>query len=74
MIETHLANQVFYRMPTPRWSWAPTSGDGAAGQGGRLNRKGTPALYLSADTQTAIAEYKQASALVPPGTLVDCID
>lgn len=59
-----------YRMHTPKWAIAPTSGEGAATHGGRLNRQGLPALYLSLDAATAIAEYKQTSTLMPPGTLV----
>ncbi len=59
-----------YRMLSPRWAIAPTSGAGAALQGGRANRRGVPALYLALDTQTAIREYQQASSLLPPGTLV----
>ena len=54
-------------MLSPRWQHAPLSGDGAARAGGRWNAAGTPALYLSADHGTAIAEYMQA--LVHPGTL-----
>ncbi|HFL2866973.1 TPA: RES family NAD+ phosphorylase [Pseudomonas aeruginosa] len=59
-----------YRMHTPKWSVAPTSGAGAATQGGRVNRKGLEALYLSLDSATAIAEFQQASAFLPPGLLV----
>ena len=70
MILKSLASQVFYRMNSPRWAFTPTSGAGAARQGGRLNRKGVEALYLSADTTTAIAEYMQTSAVLAPGTLV----
>ena len=71
MITRSLDGAAFFRMLSPRWSWAPTSGDGAALQGGRLNRKGTPALYLADRPETAIAEYQQASALLPPGMLVN---
>lgn len=59
-----------YRMHTPKWSVAPTSGAGAATQGGRVNRKGLEALYLSLESATAIAEFQQASAFLPPGLLV----
>lgn len=59
-----------YRMLVPRWSHAPISGAGAALHGGRVNRPGIDALYLSLDTDTAIQEYQQTSALLPPGTLV----
>jgi RES domain-containing protein len=54
-------------MLSPRWQNEPLSGAGAARNGGRWNPKGTPALYLSADHGTAIAEYMQG--LVRPGTL-----
>jgi len=56
-----------WRMLTPRWSHAPLSGAGAARAGGRWNEKGQPALYLSLDHSTAIAEYQQD--LPRPGTL-----
>lgn len=65
-----LENLSCYRMHTPRWSVAPTSGAGAAIQGGRVNRQGLEALYLSLDTATAIAEFQQGSAFLPPGLLV----
>lgn len=54
-------------MLSPRWHHEPLSGAGAARAGGRWNAPGTPALYLSADHATAIAEYMQS--LIHPGTL-----
>lgn len=54
-------------MLAPRWSSQPLSGEGAARRGGRWNAVGRPALYLSEDHGTAIAEYLQA--LVRPGLL-----
>jgi len=36
---------------------------------GSINRVGLEALYLSLDPTTAVAEFKQASAHLPPGTL-----
>jgi RES domain-containing protein len=57
----------FWRMLAPRWSYEPLSGAGAAARGGRWNAPGQPALYLSAEHATAVAEYTQA--LVRPGTL-----
>jgi RES domain-containing protein len=54
---------------SPRWAHAPTSGAGAARNGGRLNRPGIEALYLSVDTATALAEYQRNDPLLPPGTL-----
>lgn len=59
-----------YRMHTPKWAFDPKSGQGAALQGGRVNRPGLPALYLSLDANTAMLEYQQDDPLLPPGTLV----
>lgn len=59
-----------YRVHVPRWAYAPTSGAGAAEHGGRLNRPGLPALYLALEVTTALEEYRQLSALMPPGLLV----
>ena len=59
------ANELF-RGHTPRWAYAPLSGSGAAEQGGRFNRKGIEALYLSLDSKTALAEYRQVSPLLEP--------
>ena len=62
--------EALYRVIVPRWSYAPTSGAGAAVKGGRLNRKGLEALYLAQTTETALAEYRQYERLLVPGTLV----
>lgn len=62
-------NAVFHRFLTPRWSHDPLSGAGAALQGGRFNRPGVPALYLSVEPETALAEYRQGSSIVQPATL-----
>jgi len=43
--------QIFYRFNTPRWAYRPTSGAGAAKVGGRFNRPGVDALYLSRDCE-----------------------
>jgi hypothetical protein len=51
MILTSLET-VAYRVHVPRWSFDPVSGAGAARFGGRLNRPGVPALYLSLETAT----------------------
>jgi RES domain-containing protein len=61
---------VFYRFLSPRWAFLPTSGAGAAQNGGRFNRLGVEALYLAADPPTALEEYRQGASIVPPGTLV----
>lgn len=49
MILTNLNSTTAYRMHMPKWAVAPTSGAGAASYGGRLNRPGIEALYLSLD-------------------------
>lgn len=41
------------------------SGRGAELYGGRFNRKGTPALYLSLSVMTALREANQAGSLQP---------
>ena len=55
-------------MLAPRWSAEPTSGAGAAKHGGRFNQPGRPALYMSEDFATAVAEYEQDLG-IRPGTL-----
>lgn len=70
MIQLLRFETVAYRVHVPKWAFAPTSGAGAGEHGGRLNRIGLPALYLSLEEATALAEYKQLSALMPPGVLV----
>ncbi|RKR07575.1 RES domain-containing protein [Kushneria sinocarnis] len=70
MIELSHFASVAYRVHDPKWSFIPTSGAGAGEHGGRLNRIGLSALYLALDEATAIAEYKQLSALMPPGLIV----
>lgn len=57
----------FWRMLSIRWQREPLSGAGAAVTGGRWNRPGQEALYLSVDHATAVSEYHQN--LVRPGTL-----
>lgn len=58
-----------YRANTPKFSSTPLSGKGAAIAGGRFNRPGMEALYLSLEPATAVAEYQQDSILPPPLTL-----
>ncbi|ENR01138.1 hypothetical protein H721_02578 [Brucella ovis IntaBari-2006-46-332] len=48
---------VFHRYLTPKWAFLPISGAGAAADGGRFNRPGVEALYLSVSAQTALEEY-----------------
>lgn len=68
-----------YRGINPRWSFDPTSGEGAAIYGGRFNPKGVPALYLSLSPEGAFLEATQGFAYkFKPLTLctyeVDCSD
>ncbi|MBB5547645.1 RES family NAD+ phosphorylase [Paraburkholderia fungorum] len=58
-----------YRVLSPKWAFQPTSGRGAGTHGGRANRPGVDAIYLSLDTETALAEYKQTSDLLMPGLI-----
>ncbi len=60
-----MTTETFYRALSPRWSFAPLSGEGAALRGGRWNRAGTPAIYLAADVITAIVEYQQRTTFKP---------
>lgn len=53
---------IVYRAHNPRWSFAPLSGAGAAIHGGRFNRPGRDALYLSLSIETAIREAAQGFA------------
>jgi len=70
MILTHLpAGTTLYRAHTPRWASRPASGAGAAIRGGRFNREGVEALYLSLEELTALREYQQTSPFLPPCTL-----
>lgn len=62
-------DRVLYRYLTPRWAFLPLSGAGAAKAGGRFNRPGVEALYLSTEPETALAEYRQGSSLPNPATL-----
>jgi RES domain-containing protein len=68
---------LVYRAHHPAWAWEPESGEGARRHGGRFNPKGTAALYLSLNFETAWAEAQQAFPFKPqPLTLcayeVDC--
>lgn len=61
--------EIFHRYLTPKWAFLPTSGAGAAIDGGRFNRPGVEALYLSRSAQTALDEYVQGASITPPATL-----
>ncbi|CCV09472.1 hypothetical protein MESS2_p140016 [Mesorhizobium metallidurans STM 2683] len=58
-------DDIFHRYLAPKWAILPTSGAGAAIDGGRFNRPGIKALYLSHSTQAALEEYKQGASIVP---------
>jgi len=60
---------IWYRVISPAWAGTPKSGMGAAVRGGRFNRPQQEALYLSAQAQTALAEYQQDNPWLPPGTI-----
>lgn len=45
------------------------SGAGAALKGGRFNREGVEALYLTLEEVTALREYQQTSPFLPPCTI-----
>ncbi len=60
---------MLYRAYDPRWAFDPYSGAGAAKAGGRFNRQGAPAIYLSLELTTAVAEYQQTSPFLPPFTM-----
>lgn len=60
---------VYHRYLTPKWAYQPLSGAGAAVDGGRFNRPGVSALYLSRTPNTALEEYRQGASVVPPATI-----
>ncbi len=60
---------ILFRAHTPQWASRPISGAGAAAKGGRFNREGVEALYLSLDALTALREYQQTSSFLPPCTM-----
>ena len=62
-------DEVFHRYLTPKWAFVPLSGAGAAIDGGRFNRPGVEALYLSGAPQTALEEFRQGASIAPPATL-----
>lgn len=54
-----------YRALNPIFASEPLSGRGAQIYGGRFNRKGTPALYMSLSVMTALREANQVGSLQP---------
>ena len=67
--DTIVVRGRFWRVLAPRWAHEPLSGQGAARFGGRWNPKDVPALYMSAELTTAVAEYEQDLG-IRPGTFV----
>jgi RES domain-containing protein len=63
------AGTTLFRAHSPQWASRPLSGEGAARKGGRFNRPGVAALYLSLDEVTALREYQQTSPFLPPCTM-----
>lgn len=59
-----------FRAHHPQWSYAPTSGDGAKLYGGRFNKPGQEALYLSLTYEGAYQEAAGGGCLPSPMTLV----
>ena len=57
---------VVYRAHDPRWAWTPLSGEGARRCGGRFNRQGLPALYLSFSLSTAVREASPIGRRMQP--------
>ena len=58
-VPTIVVRDRFWRVLPPRWAHRPLSGAGAALRGGRFNEPGMPALYMSRQLMTAVAEYEQ---------------
>jgi len=69
MIHKTLLKEAYFRIIVPHYAMMPKSGMGAATQGGRYNRQGQEALYLSLDAPTAMAEYQQDNPFMSPGTI-----
>lgn len=59
-----------FRAHHPKWSYAPTSGEGARLHGGRFNKIGRAALYLALTYDGAYREAAKGGALPSPLTLV----
>lgn len=57
---------VVYRAHDPRWAWTPLSGEGARRRGGRFNRLGLPALYLSFSVSADIREVSPIGRRMQP--------
>ncbi len=55
-----------FRAHNPQWALDPLSGEGARKYGGRFNRKGVNALYLSLSPLTAIKEVQPPKRPLQP--------
>ncbi len=64
------AGVPLFRAHNPKWAFKPLSGAGAASAGGRFNRPGVAALYLSTEQVTAAAEYQQDNDITDPYLMV----
>lgn len=68
-----LANDHFvglvYRAHDPNWAWDPLSGEGARRNGGRFNKRGTPALYTSLTIVGALNEATPFGLQLQPTTI-----
>lgn len=69
IVSTLGESEIFYRVHDPQWARKPLSGMGPAKRGGRFNRPGQEALYLSREPQTALAEFQQDNPWLLPGTI-----
>lgn len=67
-VRTVAVARRYWRMLAPKWAHDPLSGAGAALRGGRFNPPAMPALYMSEEFSTAVAEYEQDLG-IRPGTL-----
>ncbi|MCY3821891.1 MAG: RES domain-containing protein [Gammaproteobacteria bacterium] len=57
---------VVYRAHDPRWAWTPLSGEGARRRGGRFNRVGLAAIYMSFSLATAVREVSPIGRRMQP--------
>ena len=55
-----------YRAHNPQWAWDPLSGEGARRRGGRFNRRGIPALYVSLTWSVAVGEASRIGIPLQP--------
>lgn len=58
-----------FRVHHPEWAWDTLSGEGARRNGGRFNKKGTPALYTSLTILGALKEAAPFGFHLQPTTI-----